>query len=158
MLVAITAFAAPLPASVGTLQPVGGGTFTYLFWTIYDAKLFAPGGRYQPDGPFALQLTYRREIKGSEIAKTSISEMERQGWDDPAQLAQWQQDMDRIFPDVQPGTVLTGVRTDSGYARFYQGDKLLGEISDRDFATAFFNIWLSPSTRDPAFRRKLLGQ
>lgn len=137
---------------------VGEGRLTYVFWDVYDASLFAPNGDWQNDQPFALKLVYLRKIEGKQIAERSVEEMRQQGIKDEVQLATWHTQMRKIFPDVDEGVNLLGIRDQNGYAVFYSGDQQIGRIDDPAFTQAFFNIWLSEKTSSPDLRRKLLSQ
>lgn len=143
---------------VPNAQKVGEGRLTYLFWDVYDAALFAPDGQWNSDQPFALKLSYLRDITGEKIADRSIEEMRNQGFDDEVKLATWHTQMRDIFPDVGKGTSLTGVYTSDGAAVFYYNNEESGRINDAEFSALFFNIWLSPDTSAPDLRRKLLGR
>ena len=73
----------PVNERVPNASVVGEARFTYYFWDVYDAVLYAPNGKW-PAERFALRLTYLRDFDGSEIAERSIKEMKSQGlW--PAQ-------------------------------------------------------------------------
>ena len=142
---------------IPTAQKVGQGRLTYLLWDVYDATLYAPQGSWQKDKPFALELSYLREIEGKKIADRSIEEMRNQGMTDEVKLATWHAQMRKIFPDVDAGVRLTGVYTKKGEAVFYKNDREIGRISDPKFSKAFFDIWLNEKTSAPDLRRKLLG-
>lgn len=165
--------AAPLPAAVQEhlprLQLLGQGRFRWLGLHIYDAALWT-----EPDSahdhhaaaeslaagrrPLALRLRYARAFSGPDIARHTVDEMARLGLADPARRSHWRAAMLNIFPDVQPGSVLIGVHLPGQGARFFNQDKLLGEIPDAAFARAFFALWLHPQTRSPALREALLGR
>ncbi|TMO73135.1 chalcone isomerase family protein [Pseudoalteromonas aurantia] len=130
---------------------------TYLFWDVYDATLFAPNGNYSADSPFVLKLTYLRDLAGDDIAQRSIEEMRKQGFTDEKKLALWLTNMKRIFPNVNEGTQLLGVRNKAGGSVFYSDNKLLGEITDPGFTKHFFDIWLSEKTSEPEMRKELLA-
>lgn len=149
--------ASPWEQSVPSVQTVGKGQFHYLFMHIYDAELFAPNGTFSADAPFALKLTYHRAFDGEDIADESIRQMRKQGLKDEAALSRWQAEMRKAFPNVQKGESLTGIRAQNGSAIFYKNDALVATIDDPAFTDAFFNIWLSPKTTEPALRKKLLG-
>lgn len=138
-------------------QTVGKARYEYLFWDIYDAELLAPLGRFDPNGPFALKLTYLRDFKGEDIAKRSIDEMKKQGLNNKQQQQQWLILMQNLFPDVKKNQSLTGVVDASGTAHFFYDTEYLGVVDDQDFARWFFNIWLGENTSDPKFRRALLA-
>ena len=111
----------------------------------------------QQGQPFALKLSYLREIEGKKIADRSIEEMRDQGIQDEVKLATWHSQMRNIFPDVDAGINLTGISTDKGEAVFYKDNLEIGRISDPQFSKAFFDIWLNEQTSAPDLRRKLLG-
>ncbi len=136
---------------------VGSGTLSYAFWDVYEATLYAPGGTWRPDQPFALKLHYLRSIDGEDIADRSAHEIRQQGFTDEVRLAGWYSQMKTIFPNVTNGTRLTGIYTPGSPTRFYHGNKNIGQIQDAGFAEKFFNIWLAENTSEPGLRRKLLG-
>lgn len=142
---------------IPNLKKVGEGRMTYLLWEIYDAALYAPEGTLQKGKPFALKLSYLRNIEGKKIADISIEEMRKQGITNEIKLATWHAQMNAIFPNVKKGASLTGVYTNTGETIFYDNDKEIGRISDQDFSESFFNIWLSEKTSAPDLRRLLLG-
>lgn len=135
---------------------VGSGRFSVLFWDIYDATLYAQDGTWQENKPYALALTYLRELDAQAIAERSIEEMRKQGVNDDEKLAQWLQKMSELFPDVEENTVLTGIADDNGHTQFYQGEQFLGYVEDPDFTRCFFGIWLNENTSEPKFRKQLL--
>lgn len=142
---------------IPTAQKVGQGRMTYLFWDVYDATLYAPDGIWNSEKPFALELSYLRELKGKKIADRSVEEIRNQGFRDEVKLATWHAQMRNIFPNVTDGDTLTGIYTENGEAVFYKDSAEVGRIKDAEFSRAFFNIWLSEKTTEPGLRRKLLG-
>lgn len=138
-------------------QKVGAGRMTYLTLPVFDAALYAPGGVYSTAKPFALKLTYLRNLKGRDIARSSVEQMRRQGGHGEAQLTAWGEAMADMFPDVAKGTTLTGVRHADGATSFYQSARVIGRVEDPAFGRAFFDIWLGAKTSQPALRKKLLG-
>jgi hypothetical protein len=142
-------------------QSVGQGLFRYMFWRVYEAELLAPAGQWRDpqgyDSPFALQLTYLRDLSGAAIAERSVEEMREQGFSDEAKLAIWLDYMTALFPDVSKGTRLIGVHVPGVGAHFFQADAYLGEVPDAQFSRKFFDIWLSENTTAPGLRRLLLG-
>ena len=139
-------------------QKVGEGRFTKYIWDVYDAVLYAPQGSWKKDQPFALKLSYLRQLSGKKIADRSIEEIRGQGFTDEIKLAAWHTQMRRIFPDVYKGITLTGVYTQKGNAVFYKDGSEIGRIEDPEFSKAFFGIWLNKETSAPDLRQKLLGQ
>lgn len=142
---------------VDDAREVGRSRLVYLFWPVYDAVLYAPAGRWRSDGAFALSLTYLRDLKGKDIARRTIEEMQGQGYDNMAQMREWQARLEQVFPDVSNGTRLLGVRDKEGRTRFFMGSRLLGQFDDPEFARRFFSIWLGEKSSEPLMRKELLG-
>lgn len=153
--------AARASESIAGLVPhasvVGRGVLTYAFWDVYEATLYAPKGSWKPSAPFALSIEYYHAIDGKNIADKSVQEMRRQGFSDEVKLAAWNVQMKSIFPDVEPGTVLSAVYVPGKETRFYRGSKFLGSIKGDVFARAFFNIWLGENSSEQKLRNALLG-
>ncbi|MDH4872727.1 chalcone isomerase family protein [Pseudomonas sp. BN515] len=140
-------------------RAVGAGHFKWFGFSIYEARLWSPSARPTLDTPFALELTYRREIKRGELVEVSLEEMRRLGDEGLRQdrLARWAHEMHEAFVDVLPGQSITGLYLPGQGCRFYVDGRLSREVVDPDFARAFFAIWLDPRTRNPELRRQLLG-
>lgn len=136
---------------------VGKARLSYLFWDVYDAQLFAPQQNFSAQGKYALSLRYLMDFSGPDIAERSLDEMRGQGYRDQEQLKRWLVEMLAIFPDVQAGDELLGVRSVTGSSYFFYNGSAIGEVSDPLFADAFFGIWLAPNTSEPKLRKKLLG-
>lgn len=144
-----------------TLKPLGQGELRFLGLKVYNARLFAerPAGSQPSETlygqPFALRLTYARNIKGQDIAKRSEKEMVRlMGRDLPQG---WRNALQRLFPDVAVGDDITGVYLPQQGARFYLNGRPIGMLEDLELARGFFDIWLSERTREPSLRASLLG-
>ena len=95
-------------------------------------------------------------FSGADIAARSVEEMRRLHPEYEARLEDWGRAMRRIFPDVRPGDRLVGVAIPGREARFYDGERYLGSVSEAPFVDAFFGIWLDARTSEPALRRELL--
>jgi hypothetical protein len=136
-------------------QLVGRGQFSRFGFSVYEARLFAPLGRYAAEQPFALSLTYSRSIAGERLVQASVDEMQKL----QAPLADrqaWRSDLERVLPDVAPGDSITAVYQPGQGAVFFHRDRQTGRISD-DLAKHFFGIWLDPRTSEPSLRQALLG-
>ncbi|AEP10509.1 chalcone isomerase family protein [Micavibrio aeruginosavorus] len=136
---------------------VGQGRAQVLLWDVYEAKLYAPRGVYDHNKPFALELNYLQELEGRKIADHAVSEMRRLGYGNEVKLAAWHDQMSRIFPDVSPGSVITGVYVPGGPAIFFEEDRQIGRVNDPAFGREFFRIWFDAQTSTPALRQSLLN-
>ncbi len=139
------------------VEKVGSARLTVFLWDVYDATLYAENGSWNADRPYALTLHYLRTIEGVDIADRSAEEMRKLGFSDEVKLAAWHAQMRDIFPNVVPGTELTGMYVPDEATYFYQGDTLIGTVRDPEFGNWFFGIWLSEKTPEPELRRQLLG-
>ena len=135
----------------------GQGEMRWFGLRLYVAELWVRGEAYAPDAPFALKLTYSRDLSGARIVDASVDELRRLGYRDEAQLARWREHMAKSFPDVRNGDSITGVYLPGRGLQFWFGERLMNEVADPVFARAFFDIWLDPRTREPALRERLLG-
>jgi Chalcone isomerase-like len=136
----------------------GQGSFRWFGLKIYDASLWVSGSGYQPTAAkFILNLNYARELYGERIAQASMDEIRQLGLGTPTQQETWLKQMKELFPDVKAGSQISGVFLPYQGARFYMDGKLLGEISDTEFAQAFFAIWLDPRTSASSLRKQLLA-
>jgi hypothetical protein len=136
---------------------VGQGTLRFLGLRIYDATLWAPGGRWRPDAPYALELTYARKIDRSRLAASTVSEIRKQRNLPQPLLADWEKQLATLFPDVKPGDRISAIRIPGQGVSFHAGPRPLGRIGDEAFAESFFAIWLDARTSVPALRDRLLG-
>jgi len=149
------AWRAQLPGAT----PVGQGEFRKWGFHVYDATLWAPGGSFDPQRPFALELRYFRSIRRDQFVSRSLDEIEKVHPEllTDATRADWTAAMRRAFADVKEGDRLTGLFLPGRGARFFLGEQPTGDVDDPVFAKAFFDIWLSPATSAPRLREQLLG-
>ncbi|MDI9349528.1 MAG: chalcone isomerase family protein [Candidatus Symbiobacter sp.] len=141
---------------------VGRGELSFLMMNVYQATLYAPHGKWERTKPFALSIEYRRDIAGKDIAHRSVYEIRKQGFTDEMKLADWHEKMNKIFPDVKDGTILTaiylpGYQNLSDQTLFYQGEAMIDVVKDDMFGRYFFNIWLGEKSSAPKLRLALLG-
>lgn len=172
---ALVAVTLPVNAGVGSktvpqlvaptitmLNKLGEGRLRFFGLHVYDSTLWVAGAKYDSNVSFALEIRYAMNLKGRDIAARSIKEMRTVGYADEAKFKDWLAIMERTFPDIAKGERLVGVAlTKDGKlsgARFFHGDKDLGLIENPEFARAFFDIWLSPNTSQPALRKALIGE
>ncbi|MBC5765240.1 chalcone isomerase family protein [Ramlibacter albus] len=147
-------------AAVPQARLVGEAPMRWFGLPIYDARLFAPAGFDALElarHAFVLELTYRRALRGRDIARRSIEEMRRAPSFPEDRAGRWESELAAVLPDVQPGDRIAGVHTPGGGAAFIVNGRRAGEIADAQFARLFFGIWLAPHTSEPGLRAALLG-
>jgi hypothetical protein len=163
-LLAITCIAIPAQAAVWRdhlpqAQAIGSGDLRWFGLRIYTAKLWSEKKPFDMNAPFALELTYHRNISREQFVETSLDEIKRLfGTSYNAEtLKRWEGEMQRAFTDVKEGDQLIGVFIPNEGSRLYSRNKLLADIRDPEFAKAFFAIWFDPRSKDQDLRAQLLG-
>jgi hypothetical protein len=158
---ASAAVAPPLPDAVMQDAPKlalrGGGEFRHFGFAVYDGWFWSASPTWPGEAPYALDLHYHRNLRGTAIARKSIDEIERLGYGTAEQRARWLAQMTALFPDIRRGDRMTGVHTPDGATQFFHNGRRLGEVADREFSHAFLAIWLDPRTSRDDFRLRLLG-
>lgn len=138
----------------------GQSRFRMWGFEVYDAGLWVRPG-FSATGfdahPLALELRYLRDFSAVDIAERSLKEMRRLSTVTAEQEKRWLDEMRRVFPNVKKGDRLLGVQQPGQGAAFWFNGQLRGDIRDAEFARAFFGIWLSPRSSEPALRQALLG-
>jgi hypothetical protein len=151
----------PDPVANGAyeLRRVGAGDLSWLGRPVYQASLWTPGGRfegYASGEPVALSLWYQRSFSRDQLVRITTT-----AWrllDVPEnQRAAWSGELQALWSDVVPGDNLTAVIVPGGVTRFYDQEKLLGEIGDPGFGPAFLSIWLDSRSVVRDLRVRLLG-
>ena len=136
---------------------VGEARFRLFIFDIYHAELFSPDGRYDGAAPYALRLSYLRDLSSQAIVEASLDEMRRQGSGSESKLAEWADWMDQHFPDMQNGDEAMMVALINGGMALYHNQVKLGQTDDPAFTEAFFAIWLSDNALKPDLSRHLRG-
>ncbi|MCG9697077.1 chalcone isomerase family protein [Shewanella sp. Isolate11] len=142
-----------------TLNLLGEGEMSYLFWTLYRAQLFSSTASFIADdnNPKALRIEYYKHIDKQALIEATGEQWLHLGYSASA-IDTWLKPLNQIWPDVTPGDALTLYVTQGGESQFYLDDKLIGMINDPAFGQAFLSIWLSKNTTEPQLRRQLLGE
>ena len=136
----------------------GEADYKAMMWKIYRAELYSGDEVFSMDQPYALKLTYARDIKGEDISDKSIELIRRQGVEDEVLLATWHSQLDAIFPDVSEGTEIVGTHQKGEGAVFYVDGVEAGSLADPELCRHFFGIWLAEDTKKPKLRARLLGE
>lgn len=140
------------------MKKVGQGTLSYLLVDPYDAAFWSADGSANLNQPHAVEIHYRMGFSSEDLAERSVEEMNRIK-DFPADLdAKWQQEMQRIFPDVKKGDRIRAAAFPEKKVVFFHNGKPTGEVTDPEFSRAFTAIWVGANTSEPELRAKLLGQ
>ena len=137
---------------------VGEARFKVMFFKIYDAALFAPGGTYQADAPYALRLTYLINAKKDRIVDQTVKEMRRMKASSEAQIEAWIPVMEQAFISMPKGSYADFIHTPDGRLTLAAKGKRISVIEDTALAQAIMDIWLGPKVRDRRFQDRLMGR
>ena len=143
------------------LKTVGEGSYKYLFWQLYDARLATVDGKfagYEQSRPVLLELTYKRDISRQQFIDATVDEWEKLGLTSKEQQQQWALQLQRLWQDVKQGDRLAALLLNDGSVQFYFNGNETGVLNDTAFGAAFFDIWLHPDTSAPKLRRQLLAE
>lgn len=146
--------------AVPELTTVGEGSYRYMFWQLYDARLASENGKfesYQQSVPLLLELTYKRDISKQQFIDATVDEWQKLGQSSKEQQQQWVQQLQSLWQDVKEGDTLAALLQDNGNVRFYLNGTETGVLDDTAFGAAFFDIWLHPDTSAPKLRRQLIA-
>lgn len=142
------------------LKTVGEGSYRYLFWQLYDARLATADGAfasYQQSSPVLLELTYKRDITRQQFIDATVDEWKKLGHSSTEQQQQWAAQLQTLWQDVKSGDKLSALLLSDGRVQFYFNGKETGILDDTAFGAAFFDIWLHPDTSAPKLRSELMA-
>src|SRR5690606_3520799 len=107
--------AAANPSEVARALPgaekVGEAAYSVLSIRLFNAELYANGGAFSWERPFALTLTYDRAARAETLINRSIREMRSRGAGGAERLAPLRTQLERCFTSVSQGDRFTGVST-----------------------------------------------
>lgn len=135
------------PSEVNRTLPnarkVGEASYSLFSVRLFNAELYADGGAFSWERPFALTLTYDRSASASTLINRSIREMSSRGAGSAHALAPLRAQFERCFTNVGEGDRFTGVSTSAETAVFYHNGVRRCEIRWPAFRRHFFGIWLA---------------
>ena len=135
----------------------GRGFLRFFGFKIYEAKLLS---EYKSgeifNSKFFLRIKYFRDFKGKDIAKISFKEMHRMNLIAKEKESVWLAWMEDNFPDIKKNDVLTGFYKPEEGITLHHNETVVTTFNDKDFARAFFLIWLHENTSEPKLRQELL--
>lgn len=154
--------APPLPAgiqaqAVQPLRVLGGATYRKFGFRVYHAALWVSGTRWDTAQPYALQLTYRRDLSKDTLVDGIMDGIREQEQADGATLKRWEAAMNTALTDVNEGDTITGLAVPGKSALLFLNGKQIMTIEDKSLSDAFFAVWLG-KTADEDMREKLLSQ
>lgn len=140
------------------LTQVGTATFSFMFWDIYDSKLYTQSGRYNSmlKQTLLLEIHYRKDITKDDLLEKTVEQWQYLGFTNE-KYDEYLDTLRELWPNIESGDSLS-LLDDNKQSQFYFNGELLGTIEDADFANLFLAIWLSEKTSQPALRKRLIGE
>ena len=136
----------------------GSGQLSFFGINLYRAELHSEKtGEDFFKMKFALRIKYSRKFKGSNIAKRSIKEIKKLNFGSQDQQNQWYADLKAKLPNIEKDDYLTGIFKPNNGFEIYHNNVQIMESKDKQFAKAFFSIWIDKNTSEPILRGKLLS-
>jgi hypothetical protein len=142
------------------LEKVGSGQLTWLGMRIYDASLWTSSGRFSGFGAgetVALSLWYQRSFSREQLLNITATAWRKLDPESAALHRQWLAELRELWSDVAPGHNVTTVVEPGGITRFYDQQRLIGQVDDPAFGPAFLSIWLDPRSVVSELRTQLIG-
>jgi len=139
------------------VQKVGTSRFRKFGFTIYHATLWAPNGVYDANKPYALAITYNRDLDKGTLLDAITDDIKLQNAADAPTQAAWRDQLDGIITEVKENDTLIGVFVPGEKSALIRNCQVLGAIDDMALTKAFFSIWLGP-TADSTMRSNLTKQ
>ena len=140
----------------GPLQKVGQGKYTKFGFTIYNASLWAPQGKWSYDKPFALELAYTRNLGKETVVDSVYDSIKEQKIADDGTLARWKEILMKTIPAVKKGDKVVVVSKPGTKATVILNGENQGAFPEQALSDAFFAIWLGEKA-DQHLKQKLLG-
>lgn len=136
---------------------IGETSFKVMWFSIYDAQLRVSSSEFDWSMPFALTLTYKRDITSKRIVESSLKEMTANSDRDPHDFDRYRDTLQKCFPDVSHGDRFTGLSSGDDVTLFFLNGEERCRASEAGFKRDFFGIWLGDNTRDDRKSRALRG-
>ncbi|WP_286269400.1 chalcone isomerase family protein [Thalassotalea hakodatensis] len=140
------------------LTQVGKATFSFMFWDIYESKLYTQNGSYSTTSnqPLLLDIHYLKDITRDDLLENTVEQWQYLGFT-KEQYGKYLDTLRVLWPNIEKGDSLALLYANN-QSHFYFNGELLGTIEDTKFAEVFLAIWLSEKTSQPALRKRLIGE
>jgi|LakMenEpi03Aug12_release.lakeMendotaPanAssembly.Ray.scaffolds.fasta_scaffold720820_2 hypothetical protein len=142
----------------------GVSTFRYWGFRVYTGALYMPATETSAaavlgETPKKLVLRYHRGVSIDQFVEKSEEVLEAHPQYSPEKIRPFLSRMNSLYEPVKKGDAyaITYDPTPGTLSLFFN-DRLLGQIHDRDFARAYFGIWVSDYSVSKRFTDELLGR
>jgi hypothetical protein len=142
----------------------GVSTFRYWGFRVYTGALYLPASEVSQVAAVGetskkLVLRYHRSVSVDQFVEKSEEALEEHPQLSLQKLRPFLSRMKSLYvPVVEGDTYSITYHPAQGKLRLFFNERLLGEITDREFASAYFGIWVSDYSVDKEFTDELLGR
>jgi hypothetical protein len=142
----------------------GVSTFRYWGFRVYTGALYLPASEVSQvavvgETPKKLVLRYHRSVSVDQFVEKSEETLEEHPKLSVQKLRPFLSRMKALYvPVVEGDTYAITYQPAQGTLRLFFNEQLLGEITDREFASAYFGIWVSDYSVGKEFTDELLGR
>jgi len=119
--------------------------------------LWAPGGTWNPDQPYALKLHYLRSLSKDTLADSIIDDIRDQNATDEVTMARWAASIKKVMPAVRDGDEMVGLVVPKKKGTLFLNGVQFAKTEDNAMGKAFLNIWLGENA-DEDLKNALLGK
>ncbi|MDA8621226.1 chalcone isomerase family protein [Psychrosphaera sp.] len=144
-----------------SFKATGQAEFSYLFWDVYDSRLFNMKGKFDSksdwheQGPVVLEIHYKRDIKAKDLIDSTVEQWQHLKVSD-ADYAQYVTWLSETWPNLKEGDKLALLMY-SDHSVFFYNNEFLSKQDNPEFGKTFLDIWLSVDTSEPKLRKQLLS-
>ena len=141
----------------------GVSTFRYWGFRVYTGALYAPTPVNSPSGirediAKKLVLRYHRSVSVDQFVENSQETLVQDPQLSLEQLRPFLSRINSLYVPVREGdTYAITYNPTQSTLRLFFNERLLGEIKSREFARAYFGIWVSDYSVSDKFTDELLG-
>ncbi len=157
---AVLAQSLQLNERLSTMNMVGSASFRFMFWSIYDAELYAeqPVFDFEAFPEFILNLDYQRSFTSEQIIQETEKQLAVLNQTSIEDMNAWLGQLDVFLVDVEKGDRISLYVDENRHSSFYFNGSFLGQIQDESFSRNFSSIWLARNDRFAEFSQELTGQ
>lgn len=136
------------------LRPFSQLNFTWWGFKIYKAQVWTPEAEKPNfEKELLLHIEYQRDFDSQELVDSTLDEWKRLKLLNKNKYQNWLKQLKAIWPDIKKGdSITTYLNKDTTY--FYQDDKLLGKVIDKEFGSTFLQIWLHEKSKTSELLKK----
>lgn len=139
-------------------QKVGEETYSFLFMDVYTSTLETPSGQYVRGEAARLTNMYHMNFSGEELYASTREELVRVSGESEAVIDGWLEQLKGKYPNIKDGENIRATFDGKETMVLNHNGSDFVTLKGRDFALAFFDIWLSDKSRSSSFTEALLGE